>query len=65
MHRMQMSGNQIEENTTVRSGNNIKLLSGGAFNNFYNDDDNNDSDDVPTIIITDLPAPREDGLDKI
>ena len=65
MHRMQMSGNQIEENTTVRSGNNIKLLSGGAFNNFYNDDDNNDSDNVPTIIITDLPAPREDGLEKI
>ena len=61
MHRMQMSENRIESDTTVRSGNNIKLLSGGAFNGFYDDDNN----DVPAIIVTDLPAPREDGLDKI
>ena len=62
MHRMQMSGNQIEENTALRSGNNIKLLSGGAFNGFYDD---NDNDEPPTIIITDLPAQREDGVDRI
>ncbi|MBQ9080089.1 MAG: hypothetical protein IJY27_03365 [Clostridia bacterium] len=57
--QMHMRGRELAGESIVRTGNGIKLLNGVAFEYFY------DGKWAKCETVTDLPAVRADGLDKI